>query len=67
MKATLEFDDMHDLRIAIDAPRLRAAMWEFGEYLRSQEKYVEPADRDDTVAVRRMWFATLGSLLEDDA
>ena len=67
MKATLEFtlpDEAHAHLLAIRSGELYAALCEFGEYLRSQEKYVEPEDRDDLIKVRRMWFEVVGDLMD---
>jgi len=67
MKAILTFnlpDDQDEFRSASRAGEAFAALWKFNEYLRDQEKYVEPEHRDDLAAVRRRWFSTAGDLLE---
>lgn len=67
MKATLEFtlpDERPEFLRAVRAPDAFRAVAEFGEYLRSQEKYTEPAQRDDLVTIRANWFAAFGDLLE---
>ena len=68
MKVTLEFtlpDEEHELQLALDARDLHLAAYEFGEYLRSQYKYVEPDARDDLAEIRERWFQIMGDLLED--
>ena len=67
MKATLEFDlpEEHDeAEAALNAMRVLADVHEFGEYLRSQEKYVEPENRDDIHKIRAAWFGIMGDWLE---
>jgi hypothetical protein len=67
MKATLEFtlpEDTYEFHQASNAGQAFSAIEEFSSYLRGQEKHVEPAERDDLAAVRRMWFEIMGDLLE---
>ena len=67
MKAHLEFDlpdDEDSFKLAMRAPEMHSALEEFSNYLRGQEKYVEPAERDDLLAVRRMWYEVMEGLLE---
>lgn len=67
MKATLEFtlpDEQHEFMQASRAGEAFLALEEFGEYLRAQEKYVDPAERDDISAVRRQWYEIMDGLLD---
>ena len=67
MKAILEFnlpEDAYEFHRAAKANFAFNAIEEFNTYLRGQDKYVEPAERDDIVAVRRMWHEVMEGLLE---
>jgi hypothetical protein len=62
MKAVLEFtlpEDEDEYRLANQARAMHSALWELGEYLRSQYKHTEPEQRDDIVAMRGRFYAIL--------
>lgn len=62
MKAILEFtlpDEAEEYRLANQAGAMHAALWEIGEYLRSQYKYVDSDQRDDILAIRARYYAIL--------
>ncbi len=67
MKATIEYelpDEIDDLKQALRANEVLAAVHDFSQYLRSQEKYLEPEERDNILQIRERWFNTLGEFLE---
>lgn len=67
MKAILTFnlpDEQEEFRQASQAGEAFRALEEFGEYLRSQEKYVDPDKRDSLLEIRQTWFGIMRDLLE---
>ncbi len=66
MKAILEFtlpEEAAEHMQAVRAGDVMAALWEFDQYLRSQERHLEPEQRDDIVGARRTWLETMGEFL----
>lgn len=65
MKAILEFDlpeDGHEFRLAYNGFTMASALRGFSEYLRRQED-MDPKHRDDFVALRANFYATLDEIL----
>lgn len=62
MKATLEFtlpDDAEEYRLASGAGAMYAVLHAFAEYLRAQEKWVEPEYRDEIPIIRARFYDEL--------
>lgn len=65
MKASLMYDDIQELRLALNAGKYWSALWDFNEAVRSMRKYGLPEDIKTPFAVieeinRRWRTATEG-------